>query len=212
MKRRRSASFSSPSARARALACSRCSRSPICGAGAAADRARCCSGIALALVLVARGTRVVGAASRQAGERVARVLALSHVVAVARSGVRGAAVSRWRSLIGGLVVDRTTRGAASAAVACDRRRASAWAVLVLHGDDLREPEADPAVAHALDAGQLPAARPLVGRARCSLRWHRVYGAPARPCVVARGACSASRRSSAKLALLARDRSWRGPAR
>ena len=54
---------------------------------------------------------------------------------------------------------------ARAALTCAARLGGAR----LHGDDLRQPQADPAMAHALDSGQLLSARALVGRAAARAR-------------------------------------------
>ena len=114
-----------------------------------------------------RGIAVVDAAPRESEERVALVLAFSHVVAVARGGVRGRVLSgrarlycarlRWnrRKLARVSRVPFVTPGVGGA---------------LLHGDDLRESQADPAMAHGLDAGELRAARSLVGRGAAAAAW------------------------------------------
>ena len=124
---------------------------------------RCCGGLPRrgALLVCARCWRwcwsTVGllsslAAPRQAAARVARVLAVAHVVAVARGRAGGADV-RAGAGAGGCAAAGDARGAATAPRRAARVGLAGCVLLIagaghggLHGDDLRLAQADPGLA------------------------------------------------------------------
>ena len=159
-------------------------------------RRRLPRGIALALLLIAAGlaSSVLHLAKPSNAWRA--FCALPHVVAVARGGACGAALSAGLRLPASRCA-LDTAGMARA-LAGDRGLPARVGGAVLHGDDLREPEADPAVADRMDAGGVSAARPLVGRAD---RWSRSPSATAASRSPGHGSrrCSAWRRLSSSSA-------------